>query len=107
MSHRLALWVAAALLAAPPLAPLARAQTRPAPSVDPRATAAGPRPIPGPVYESAGFSRAVARGTRSGSRQAAMPRIGGRARGRRLGRRETGAVERAAGRASRSRHGSR
>jgi len=33
--------------------------------VDPRGTAAGPRPIPGPVYESTPFSRAVARGTRT------------------------------------------
>ena len=41
------------------------AQTRPAPSVDPAATAAGPRPLPGPVYESAAFTRAVARGTRT------------------------------------------
>ncbi|HZH40787.1 MAG TPA: M1 family metallopeptidase [Gemmatimonadales bacterium] len=41
------------------------AQTRPAPSVDPTATAQGPRPLPGPVYESPGFSRAVANGTRT------------------------------------------
>src|SRR5437879_11166042 len=40
-------------------------QTRVAPAVDPGATAAGPRPIPGPVYESVPFSRAVARGTRT------------------------------------------
>jgi hypothetical protein len=40
-------------------------QTRPAPSVDPTATAQGPRPLPGPVYESPGFSRAVANGTRT------------------------------------------
>jgi hypothetical protein len=63
--NRLTPWVAAALLAAPPLASLAPAQTRPAPSVDPGATAAGSRPVPGPVYESALFSRAVARGTRT------------------------------------------
>ena len=36
-------------------------QTRAAPPAD----ATGPRPIPGPVYESAAFSRAVARGTRT------------------------------------------
>jgi peptidase M1-like protein len=41
----------------------ARGQTRAAPTVDPNA--AGPRPIPGPVYESAAFSHAVARGTRT------------------------------------------
>jgi hypothetical protein len=44
-----------------------RAQTRPAPTRDPAATEAGPRPLPGPVYESVGFSRAVARGTRTRS----------------------------------------
>jgi len=42
-----------------------RAQTRPSPAVDPAATAAGPRPVPGPVYESPEFSRAVTRGTRT------------------------------------------
>jgi len=46
------------------LAQDAAGQTRAAPPVDP---AAGPRPIPGPVYESAAFSRAVARGTRTRS----------------------------------------
>lgn len=40
-------------------------QTRPAPSVDPLATAQGPRPLPGPVYETPGFTRAVASGTRT------------------------------------------
>ena len=43
----------------------AAAQTRAAPVFDPAATAAGPRPVPGPVYESYAFSRAVARGTRT------------------------------------------
>jgi len=43
----------------------ARAQTLPAPSVDPAAMAHAPRPIPGPVFESAQFSRAVERGTRT------------------------------------------
>jgi len=43
----------------------ALAQTRPAPTVDPAATAAGPRPLPGPIYESPAFTRAVARGTRT------------------------------------------
>ena len=65
MPHRLVLLVGATLLVAPPFAPLARAQSRPAPSVDPAAVAAGPRPVPGPVYESAAFSRAVTRGTRT------------------------------------------
>jgi len=41
------------------------AQTRPTPIVDPATSVASPRPIPGPVYESAAFSRAVARGTRT------------------------------------------
>ena len=57
--------LAAALAVAPCLVPTARAQTRPAPIVDAAATALGPRPIPGPVYESPAFSRAVARGTRT------------------------------------------
>jgi len=57
--------VAAVLSAAPLVA--ARAQTRPAPTVEPIATAAGARPIPGPVYESAAFTRAVARATRTRS----------------------------------------
>lgn len=44
------------------------AQTLPAPTVDPTATArVGGRPIPGPVYESAAFTHAVARGTRTRS----------------------------------------
>ncbi len=43
----------------------ARAQTLPAPTVDPSATAREPRPVPGPVYESPGFTRAVLRGTRT------------------------------------------
>jgi peptidase M1-like protein len=55
--------VAAMLGATPPAA--ASAQTRAAPTVDPAATAAGARPIPGPVYESAAFTRAVARGART------------------------------------------
>jgi hypothetical protein len=59
------LLVAAVLGAAPLVA--AGAQTRPAPTVDPAATATGARPIPGPVYESPAFSRAVARGTRTRS----------------------------------------
>ncbi|HEY6853988.1 MAG TPA: M1 family metallopeptidase [Gemmatimonadales bacterium] len=51
------------LFAAVCFAPGARGQTRAAPPIDP----AGPRPIPGPVYESAAFSAAVARGTRTRS----------------------------------------
>ncbi|MGD8276532.1 MAG: M1 family metallopeptidase [Gemmatimonadota bacterium] len=42
-----------------------QAQTRPNPAIDPAATRAGSRPVPGPVYESPGFSRAVERGTRT------------------------------------------
>ncbi len=43
-----------------------RAQTLPAPAVDPAAVARdGRRPTPGPVYESPAFTRAVARGTRT------------------------------------------
>ena len=53
-----------ALLATAPLV-AARAQSRPAPTADPTGTATGARPIPGPVYESPGFSRAVKRGTRT------------------------------------------
>ncbi|MGH7581593.1 MAG: M1 family metallopeptidase [Gemmatimonadales bacterium] len=43
----------------------AAAQTRPSPLLDSAAIAHGPRPIPGPVYESQGFTRAVMRGTRT------------------------------------------
>jgi Peptidase family M1 domain len=43
-----------------------RAQTLPSTAVDPGAAVrAGGRPVPGPVYESPAFSRAVARGTRT------------------------------------------
>ena len=55
----------ALLLAAPLLTVVTHAQTSPAPAVTPRATASAPRPFGGPVYESAAFSRAVARGTRT------------------------------------------
>ena len=41
-----------------------QAQTRPAPVQDPVATMKGGRPIPGPVYETRNFTRAVDRGTR-------------------------------------------
>ncbi|MDE3153037.1 MAG: M1 family metallopeptidase, partial [Gemmatimonadota bacterium] len=41
------------------------AQTRAAPALDPGATAAAPCPVPGPVFESAAFTRAVERGTRT------------------------------------------
>ena len=41
------------------------AQSRPSPVVDPAATVSSGRPLPGPVFESAPFSRAVARGTRT------------------------------------------
>lgn len=62
---RSTLWLTAALVGAAFVPSIAIAQTRPAPSVDPAATAAGARPIPGPVYETARFTRAVARGTRT------------------------------------------
>jgi hypothetical protein len=55
--------VAVLLTTAPLIA--ARAQTRPAPTADPVATSAGGRPIPGPVYESVGFTNAVERATRT------------------------------------------
>jgi hypothetical protein len=43
-----------------------RAQTRPSTAVDPTAAVrAGGRPLPGPLYESAAFTRAVDRGTRT------------------------------------------
>ena len=47
------------------VAPRAAAQTRPAPALHPAATAAAGRPVPGPVFESPGFTRAVERGTRT------------------------------------------
>ena len=50
--------------AAPVAVPLA-AQTQPSVPLAPAVTAAGKRPIPGPVYEIPGFSRAVERGTRT------------------------------------------
>ena len=43
----------------------ASAQTRPSPPLDPVVTAHGGRPIPGPVYEIPGFTRAVDAGTRT------------------------------------------
>lgn len=43
--------------------PLA-AQTQPAPTITPP-SATAPRPLPGPVYESTGFTEAVAKGTRT------------------------------------------
>jgi peptidase M1-like protein len=43
----------------------AGAQTLPAPSVDAAATAHEHRPLPGPVFESPGFTRAVMHGTRT------------------------------------------
>jgi hypothetical protein len=44
---------------------VAMAQSVPAPSVDPGATVEQGRPLPGPLIETAEFSRAVARGTRT------------------------------------------
>ncbi|HEY9517209.1 MAG TPA: M1 family metallopeptidase [Gemmatimonadaceae bacterium] len=57
----------AALLATLAICTTAAAQSRPAPAVDPAATAAGGRPTPGPVYEIPAFSEAVARATRTRS----------------------------------------
>ena len=48
-----------------PLGARAAAQSRPAPALDPIATAQGGRPLPGPVYETPEFTRAVQRGTRT------------------------------------------
>ncbi len=47
-------------------APLS-AQTHPAPALDPAAAVRTGRPLPGPVHETPGFTRAVARGTRTRS----------------------------------------
>jgi len=41
------------------------AQSRPAPVADPAATLRGGRPLPGPLYETAAFTRAVEAGTRT------------------------------------------
>ncbi|HET8648479.1 MAG TPA: hypothetical protein VFL95_00440, partial [Gemmatimonadales bacterium] len=56
----LALLLLSALIATP-----AAAQTRAAPWLDSAAAVDSGRPTPGPVYETAGFSRAVERGTRT------------------------------------------
>ncbi len=67
MSRRLAAasLLAAALAAAPLLAARAGAQTVASPIVDPAGAAGAGRPIPGPVFETPAFSRAVLRGTRT------------------------------------------
>ena len=57
---------AALLMAASFLPPAAGAQTRPAPVLDNTPTRDG-RPLPGPVFETPDFTRAVARGTRTRS----------------------------------------
>jgi len=54
-------WLAVALSA---LGGSLHAQTRPSPVQDPVATVTGGRPLPGPVYETRNFTRAVDRGTR-------------------------------------------
>ncbi|HET7790718.1 MAG TPA: methylated-DNA--[protein]-cysteine S-methyltransferase [Gemmatimonadales bacterium] len=64
LEHEGALLRLLAVLALSLFASGASAQTRPAPAAD-SAVASAPRPLPGPVYESAAFSRAVARGTRT------------------------------------------
>jgi hypothetical protein len=65
--HHFVITLVAPLLAALALATAADAQTRPALTVNPAATAGGGRPIPGPVYETPAFSRAVEGGTRTRS----------------------------------------
>jgi hypothetical protein len=67
VSHRssvrsCATFLLAILMSAPPAL---AAQTRPAPTVNDHGAAASRRPIPGAVYESAEFTRAVANGTRT------------------------------------------
>ncbi len=66
-ARRLTTWRRAStlLLAVAAFAPRGEAQTRPLPAVDSQTALAGARPVPGPVYESAAFSRAVTRGTRT------------------------------------------
>ncbi|HEX6807167.1 MAG TPA: M1 family metallopeptidase [Gemmatimonadaceae bacterium] len=62
---RIARSLACAAAAASFMAAGVAAQSRPSPVVDPAATVSSGRPLPGPVFESAPFSRAVARGTRT------------------------------------------
>jgi len=62
--HRFALWLILAGLSASLTVATLAGQTRPAPVQDPAATARGGRPIPGPVYETRNFTRAVELGTR-------------------------------------------
>src|SRR5690606_1488383 len=57
----------AVLLAMLALAAPVRAQTHAAPTVDPAATAGVGRPIPGPIFEIPGFTRAVESGSRTRS----------------------------------------
>ena len=57
--------IAAAVIACLVVPAAARAQSRPSPTADPAATVESGRPLPGPVFESAPFTRAVARGTRT------------------------------------------
>src|SRR5689334_9597169 len=52
-------------LAAMTLPAAAAAQSQPSPPLAPSITAAGRRPVPGPVYEIPEFTRAVDRGTRT------------------------------------------
>ncbi len=55
-------WLLAMVMAAPVAL---RAQTRPSPVVEPDSALLAPRPVPGPVFESPAFTRAVERGTRT------------------------------------------
>jgi hypothetical protein len=65
--HDHTLILVASLLAALSFTTASAAQTRPAPTANPAATADGGRPVPGPVYEIPAFTGAVERGTRTRS----------------------------------------
>src|SRR5690242_3658348 len=62
---RVACALAAVAAATPLVVSRSHAQSRPSPSLAPDSTARGARPIPGPVYEIPGFTRAVEHGTRT------------------------------------------
>lgn len=58
-------WALGAAFAVALASAAANAQSRPSPMTDAAATAESGRPLPGPVFETAAFSNAVARGTRT------------------------------------------